>query len=65
MKILVTGSKGFIGKNLIRRLKEEKDILIFECDKDTDSKTLEVYCKKQISYIIWQGLIEPIMKKIL
>lgn len=46
MKILVTGSKGFIGKNLIRRLKEEKDILIFECDKDTDSKTLEVYCKK-------------------
>ena len=30
MRVLITGSKGFIGKNLIVRLKELPDVEIFE-----------------------------------
>lgn len=45
MNVLVTGSKGFIGKNLIMRLKEEKDIGIYEYDTGMDKQTLEKYCK--------------------
>ena len=57
MKILVTGSNGFVGKNLVESLKNIRDnkdrtrpnLLIediFEFDKDTDSKLLDEYCKK-------------------
>lgn len=46
MKILVTGSKGFIGKNLISELKNRNynDILSF--DKDTDISLLDQYAKQ-------------------
>lgn len=45
MKILITGAKGFIGKNLIAELKNRNynDILIF--DKETDKVLLDEYCK--------------------
>lgn len=46
MKILVTGSKGFIGKNLIAELKNRKYNDIFEFDRDTDIALLEQYCKE-------------------
>ena len=46
MKVLVTGSSGFIGKNLITKLKEEKKLTIYEYDKDKDKQTLEKYCKE-------------------
>lgn len=46
MKILVTGAKGFIGKNLISQLKNLNYTDIFECDKDTDLSQLEQYCKE-------------------
>ena len=46
MKILVTGAKGFIGKNLIAELKNRKYDNIFEYDRDTDSSLLEEYCKE-------------------
>ncbi len=57
MKILVTGAKGFVGKNLCAALKnvqEGKDrtrgidsnIEIFEFDIDTDQNLLDVYCKE-------------------
>jgi len=46
MKVLVTGSRGFIGKNLIMKLKEEKDLEILEYDKDMDQNQLERYCKE-------------------
>lgn len=36
MKVLVTGSNGFIGKNLISHLQEIKDIEIIKFDKDDD-----------------------------
>ena len=57
MKILVTGAKGFVGKNLCAALKnvqEGKDrtrgidsnIEILEFDIDTDQNLLDVYCKE-------------------
>lgn len=48
MNILITGAKGFIGKNLIATLhylKDEKDITVYEYDIDTDSALLDLYCK--------------------
>ncbi len=45
MKILVTGAKGFIGKNLIAELKNRKFDEIFEYDIDTDKRLLNEYCK--------------------
>ena len=57
MKILITGAKGFVGKNLCAALKnvqEGKDktrgidsnIEIFEFDIDTDKALLDTYCKE-------------------
>ncbi|MCI8858075.1 MAG: capsular polysaccharide biosynthesis protein CapF [Lachnospiraceae bacterium] len=56
MKILVTGAKGFIGKNLIVTLnninagKDKtfglfEEIIIYEYDIDTNPALLDVYCK--------------------
>lgn len=56
MKILITGAKGFIAKNLIAELnniKEGKvfdynltsDLTIYEYDKDTNPDLLDAYCK--------------------
>ncbi len=45
MKILVTGAKGFIGKNLIAELRNREYDDIFDFDKDTDLKLLDEYCK--------------------
>jgi UDP-2-acetamido-2,6-beta-L-arabino-hexul-4-ose reductase len=46
MKILVTGAKGFIGKNLIAELRNQKYDHIFEYDIDTNPSLLDVYCKE-------------------
>lgn len=57
MNILITGAKGFIGKNLIAELnniKEGKakgynltsDLTLFEYDTDTDPALLDGYCKE-------------------
>lgn len=46
MRMLVTGAKGFIGKNLIAELKNRKYTDVFEFDKDTNPVLLEDYCKK-------------------
>ena len=48
MKILVTGAKGFIGKNLITELKNRKYTEIYECDKDTTDLELEEYAKGKL-----------------
>ena len=56
MKILVTGAKGFVGKNLCAALKNvadgkdksrgiDSDITIYEFDIDTDKALLDEYCK--------------------
>ena len=57
MKILVTGAKGFVGKNLCENLKNIRDGKdktrpniaideIFEYDIDTDPTLLDDYCTK-------------------
>ena len=57
MKVLVTGSQGFIGKNLVAQLNNIKDgkakheslssdLTLFEFDKDTDPSLLDRYCKE-------------------
>ena len=46
MKILVTGAKGFIGKNLIAELKNQNYADILEYDIDTYPSLLESFCKE-------------------
>jgi UDP-2-acetamido-2,6-beta-L-arabino-hexul-4-ose reductase len=46
MKILITGAKGFIGKNLVAELKNRKFTDIFEFGRDTDPTLLDEYCKE-------------------
>ena len=58
MKILVTGAKGFAGRNLVANLKNIRDGKnrtrsfqveeIFEFDIDTDKALLDEYCAKAI-----------------
>jgi UDP-2-acetamido-2,6-beta-L-arabino-hexul-4-ose reductase len=45
MKILVTGAKGFVGKNLIASLKQMKDIEICQFDVDSHPELLNTYTK--------------------
>lgn len=58
MKILVTGAKGFIGRNLISQLHNiqsgkaksyaltTEELLVYEYDIDSDPAELDVYCKQ-------------------
>ena len=57
MNVLVTGAKGFIGRNLVEALKNvrdgkdksrslDSDITIFECDIDTDTALLDTYTRE-------------------
>lgn len=46
MNVLVTGAKGFIGKNLIAELRNKKDINIFEYARDTEYYLLDKFCKE-------------------
>jgi UDP-2-acetamido-2,6-beta-L-arabino-hexul-4-ose reductase len=46
MKILITGAKGFIGKNLVTELRNRKYTDIFEYDKETNPALLDEYCKE-------------------
>lgn len=46
MKILITGAKGFIGKNLIAELKNRKYTVVYEYDMDTAPSLLDMYCKE-------------------
>jgi len=46
MKILVTGAKGFVGKNLVAELRNKGYIDIFEFDKETDKSLLSKYTKE-------------------
>lgn len=45
MKVLITGSDGFIGKNLVHTLKQREDIELFLYDIDTDPSLLSEYCR--------------------
>lgn len=45
MNVLVTGAKGFIGKNLIATLKSMDNIIVFPCDIDTREEELKEYLR--------------------
>lgn len=49
-KIVVTGAKGFVGKNLISYLKQVENIEIFEIDIDTPKDNVSEYIK-QADYV--------------
>jgi UDP-glucose 4-epimerase len=46
MKILVTGAKGFVGKNLVAELKNQKYDDVFEYDIETGNSLLDSSCKE-------------------
>ena len=46
IKILVTGAKGFIGKNLVAELRNRGYLNIFEVDRDTSLDLLNIYAKE-------------------
>ncbi len=64
MKILVTGCKGFIGKNLVARLQnlqtpEGEEYEIFGYDIDTPLSELEVYTKECEAVFHFAGVNRP------
>ena len=44
MKILVTGSSGFVGKNLVANLKTMPDSVVYEYDRENNIDDLDGYC---------------------
>jgi UDP-2-acetamido-2,6-beta-L-arabino-hexul-4-ose reductase len=63
MKILVTGAKGFIGKNLITELRNQKYEDIFEYDLDSNEEELDGYCKESDYIFHLAGVNRPKNKK--
>jgi len=59
LKVLITGAKGFIGKNLIAELKNRGYAGIFEFDKDTNPALLDGYCKEADFVIHLAGVNRP------
>ena len=69
MRILVTGSRGFVGKNLCRTLETIRDGKnrtwnieideIFECDIDTPKELLEEFCSKADFVFSFAGVNRP------
>lgn len=45
MKMLITGAKGFVGKNLVMHLKNTENVEILEYDIDTKKSLLDSYTK--------------------
>lgn len=65
MKILITGAKGFVGKNLASALKNIKDGKdktrpnlgieeVYEYDLDTEKNCWRNIARKRISCFIWR-----------
>ena len=70
MNILVTGAKGFVGRNLVENLKNIRDgknqtrpklfiSEIFEYDLDTDPALLEIYCSRANFIFHFAGVNRP------
>jgi UDP-2-acetamido-2,6-beta-L-arabino-hexul-4-ose reductase len=60
MKILVTGAKGFIGKNLIAELRNQKYADILEYDRETDPSILDTYTQECDFVFNLAGVNRPI-----
>ena len=59
MKILVTGAKGFLGKNLVVDLRSRGYEEIFEFDLDTKDELLDVYCRECDFVFHFAGVNRP------
>ncbi len=59
MKVLVTGSDGFIGKNLISELKSQDQIQILEFSRSSKLSELEAYCKEASFIFHFAGVNRP------
>lgn len=59
MNILVTGSNGFVGKNLVSELKNQGFTSIFEFDKETPKEKLDEYCSKANFVFHLAGINRP------
>lgn len=59
MNILVTGAKGFIGRNLLVELRNQQYTNIFEHDKDTEPSKLDDYCREAGFVIHLAGVNRP------
>lgn len=67
MKVLITGAKGFVGRNLIAALSDDKfraslnlpDIEILEFDIDTPADKLDVFCKEADFVYNLAGIMRP------
>lgn len=46
MKVLVTGAKGFIGRNLISELERQENVEVMAFDIDSPAEVLEEYCRE-------------------
>lgn len=60
MKILVTGSNGFIGKNLVAELRNRNYNDIYEYNRDTEISLLEDYCKQADFVFHLAGVNRPV-----
>ena len=63
MKILVTGNKGFIGKNLVAELKNRKYTTIYQYDLDSEPKLLDQYTKDCNFVFHLAGVNRPNLEK--
>jgi UDP-2-acetamido-2,6-beta-L-arabino-hexul-4-ose reductase len=59
MKVLVTGSNGFIGKNLIERLSRVENVEVFKFDKNNTTDDLENYIEKTDFIFHLAGINRP------
>ena len=71
MKVLVTGAKGFIGRNLVSQLHNIQsgkarnyglsgaELTIYAYDMDSDPSELDVYCKQADFVFNLAGVIRP------
>lgn len=63
MKILVTGAKGFIGRNLVERLKTFKEYEVIEIDRDNSKEELEKEVLKADFIFHLAGINRPLIQE--
>ncbi|WP_404987640.1 polysaccharide biosynthesis C-terminal domain-containing protein [Clostridium culturomicium] len=63
MKILVTGAKGFIGRNLVERLKTFKEYEVIEIDRDNSKEELEKEVLKADFIFHLAGINRPLIEE--
>lgn len=59
MKVLITGAKGFVGKNLVAELQGREEFTLFEYDVDTPRAYLDEYCREAEFVFHLAGINRP------